>query len=794
MKLSMKWLREFVDIGDVDMRDFSEAMSMSGSKVEGYEKMGADITRVVVGKVLSVEKHPNADHLVVCRVDVGDGAPLQILTGAKNVTPGVMVPVALDGSTLPGGVSIRRGMMRGLESCGMLCSLKELGLELGDFPYAIENGIFLIEEPCRPGQDIREALGLDDTVVDFEITSNRPDCLSVIGLSRETAATFRKPLRLHEPEVRGVQGDTRSYVTASIDAPDLCARYSARAVKRVKIAPSPRWLRERLRAQGVRPINNIVDITNYVCLEYGQPMHAFDYRCIKGGVIHVRRAKDGESITTLEGTAHPLDSTMLVIADGERPVAVAGIMGGENSGIAPDTDTVVFESAMFSGPSVRITAKKLGLRTEASSRYEKGLDARLTVRALTRACELVEQLGAGEVCREYIDENPTPYTPTRLPLEAEWINRFLGTEIPREFMVRALRSLEFAVAEDGTITVPSYRADVRHKADVAEEVGRLYGYDRIPVTLMRGQTLRGGLSAAQKFEKRVGAVLQAQGLTEITTYSFISPNYYDKIRLPADSSLRRSVKIRNPLGEETSVMRTTLLPSMMEILAGNFADRNMEAALYELGTVYLPRGENELPDEPEQIALGMYGASCDFYALKGVVEELLAQTGVDGYDVAACPDAPSFHPGRCARITAGDDTLALLGEIHPEVQEAYGIDARVCAAVVYFPALVRHARTERQYQPLPKFPAISRDIAVICDESVPVLAVEKDIREAVGDVLEHIELFDVYRGKQVPAGKKSAAFSVRMRTAERTLTDAEADAAMRRVVERLGQKGMAQRA
>ena len=794
MKLSMKWLREFVDIGDVDMRDFSEAMSMSGSKVESYEAAGADISRVVVGKVLSVEKHPNADHLVVCRVDVGESAPLQILTGAKNVTPGVLVPVALDGSTLPGGVAIKSGMMRGLESNGMLCSLGELGLEPGDFPYAVENGIFLIEEPCRPGQDIHEALGLDDTVVDFEITSNRPDCLSVIGLAREVAATYHKPLKLHTPAVRGVEGDTRSYVTAQIDAPDLCSRYSARAVKHVKIGPSPRWMRERLRAEGVRPINNIVDITNYVCLEYGQPMHAFDYRFIQDGAIHVRRAQEGESLTTLEGVTHKLDPSMLVIADSKRPVAVAGIMGGEHSGIAADTDTVIFESAMFSGPSVRITAKKLGLRTEASSRYEKGLDAQLTVRALGRACELVEQLGAGEVCREYIDEDRSDYKPTRLPLESDWINRFLGTDIPKDFMVKALESLEFTVDAGGIVTVPSYRADVRHKADVAEEVGRLYGYGRIPVTLMRGQTVRGGLNATQKFELRVGEALRSQGLSEITTYSFISPKYYDKIGLPADSTLRRSVKISNPLGEETSVMRTTLLPSMMEILSGNYADRNMEAALYELGTVYLPKGENELPDEPEQIALGLYGGSSDFYTLKGAVEELLAQTGVTEYDVAASREEPSFHPGRCARITAGGQTLAVLGEIHPKVQEAYGIDTRVYAAIVYFPVLLQNAHTDREYQPLPKFPAISRDIAVICDEPVPVLTIEKEIRAAVGESLEHIELFDVYRGKQIAPGKKSAAFSVRMRAADRTLTDGEADAAMRRVVEQLGRKGMTQRA
>ena len=789
MKLSMKWLADFVK-ADVGMRDFSEAMSMSGTKVEGYERMGAEIRRVVVGRVRSVEKHPNADRLVVCMVDVGDKEPLQIVTGAKNVTPGALVPVALDGSALPGGVEIHKGEMRGLESNGMLCSLKELGLTVNDFPYAIEDGIFIIEEDCCPGQDIHEAVGLDDTVVDFEITSNRPDCLSVIGLAREVAATFHQPLHLHVPQVKGVEGETSEYVTASIDEPSLCSRYSARAVRNVKIAPSPRWMRERLRAAGVRPINNIVDITNYVCLEYGQPMHAFDYRFIAGGTIHVRRARPGESIETLDGVKRALSDSMLVIADRDKPVAVAGVMGGQFSGIADDTNTIVFESAMFSGPSIRITAKKLGLRTEASARYEKGLDAQLTVTALDRACELVEQLGAGEVCRGYIDVNRSDYHPTRIPLDPEWINGFLGTGIPADFMVEALRSLDFGVDDDGIITVPSYRADVSHKADVAEEIGRIYGYDKIPVTLMRGATTRGGLNPEQKFEKKVNQTLQALGLTEITTYSFISPKYYDNIRLAADSPLRRSVRIANPLGEDTGIMRTTLLPSMMEVLRGNYNNRNMEAQLYELGTVYLPRGEEELPDERQQIAMGLYGEKVDYYTLKGAVEELLDAAGVDEYDVKACADDPSFHPGRCATVLIDGEPAAVLGEIHPKVQENYGMDVRVYAALIDFSALFKNACGDRQYRPLPRFPATTRDIAVTCDEDMPVLEIEKVIRTAAGDVLETIELFDVYRGKQVSAGKKSAAFRIRMRAADRTLTDEEADGVMSRIVGLLGQKGI----
>ena len=787
MKLSMKWLADFVKV-DAGMRDFSEAMSMSGTKVEGYESTGAGIRRVVVGKVLSVEKHPNADRLVVCMVDMGDGEPLQIVTGAKNVTPGSLVPVALDGSVLPGGVEIHKGEMRGMESNGMLCSLKELGLTQNDFPYAIEDGIFIIEEDCRPGQDIHEAVGLDDTVVDFEITSNRPDCLSVIGLAREVAATFHQPLRLHVPQVKGVEGETSEYVTASIDEPSLCSRYSARAVRNVKIAPSPRWMRERLRAAGVRPINNIVDITNYVCLEYGQPMHAFDYRFIAGGTIHVRRARPGESIETLDGVRRALSDSMLVIADRDKPVAVAGVMGGQFSGIADDTNTIVFESAMFSGPSIRITAKKLGLRTEASARYEKGLDAQLTVTALDRACELVEQLGAGEVCRGYIDVNRSDYHPTRIPLDPEWINGFLGTDIPANFMREALRSLDFGVDDDGIITVPSYRADVSHKADVAEEIGRIYGYNKIPVTLMRGATTRGGLNPEQKFEKKVNQTLQALGLTEITTYSFISPKYYDNIRLAADSPLRRSVRIANPLGEDTGIMRTTLLPSMMEVLRGNYNNRNMDAQLYELGTVYLPRSEEELPDERQQIAMGLYGEKADYYTLKGAVEELLDALGIDEYDVKACADDPSFHPGRCATVLIDGEPAAVLGEIHPQVQQNYGMDVRVYAALIDFSSLFENARGDRQYRPLPRFPATTRDIAVTCDEGTPVLEIEKVIRAAAGDVLEAIELFDVYRGKQVPAGKKSAAFRIRMRAADRTLTDDEADGVMGRIIGLLAQK------
>jgi phenylalanyl-tRNA synthetase beta chain len=793
MDLSMKWLGEFVKIDEMPMRDFTERMTMTGSKVEGWRTEGEDIENVVVGRILSVTKHPDADKLVVCSVDAGKGEPIQIVTGASNVFAGALVPVALSGSTLPGGVKIKSGKLRGVESNGMLCSIGELKLTKGDFPYAAEDGIFIIKEDCTPGEDIRKALGTDDTVVEFEITPNRPDCLSVIGLAREAAASFGKPLMLHEPKVKGCKAKTRDYIDAVIHEPSLCYRYCARAVKNVKIAPSPRWMRERLRASGVRPINNIVDITNYVCLEYGQPMHAFDYRFIKGGVINVRRAAKGEKITTLEGAEHQLDDSMLVIADSEKPVAVAGIMGGEYSGIMPDTDTIVFESAMFSGVSVRVTARRLGLRTESSARFEKGLDAQGTLAALNRACELAELIGAGEPACDWVDVDCTKYSPRTVELVPDWINKFLGTDIPEKFMADSLRSLDFKV--DGrTITIPSYRGDVSHKADIAEEVARMYGYDRIPDELTIGSTTHGGLTSAQKFDRRVRDTLLACGLSEITTYSFISPKYYDKILMSADSPLRRSVKISNPLGEDTGIMRTTLMPSMLEVLARNYSARNMEAALFEQGTVYFPKSDGELPDEPQQTAIGMYGGGSDFYTLKGAVEELLRRSGITEYDVEAVTDDPSFHPGRCADILKDGQLIARLGEVHPKVQENYGMDTRVYYACVYTPALAGCAQLEHVYTPLPKFPATARDIAVTCNEEIPVLTLEKTIKSAAGKSLEKITLFDIYRGKQIPEGKKSVAFSISLRAADRTLTDAETERTMKKIVAALSQLGAELRA
>ncbi len=787
MNLSMKWLNDYVKI-DVPPREFAHKMTMSGSKVEGYEIEGEEISNVVVGKILSVEKHPDADKLVVCMLDVGKGAPIQIVTGASNVFPGAVVPVALDGSVLPGGVKIKRGKLRGVESNGMLCSLNELGLTVHDFPYAIEDGIFIMEEDCEIGQDIRSAIGLNDTSVEFEITSNRPDCLSVTGLAREAAATFGKPFTLPKPQVKGSGGDIGEYLKVRVENPELCRRYMAKVVKNVKIGPSPRWMRERLRASGVRPINNLVDITNYVMLEYGQPMHAFDLKYVEENQIVVRNAKAGETIETLDGTVHSLSEEMLVICDGKKPAAVAGVMGGEYSGIMDDTNVVVFESASFKGASVRTTAKKLGLRTESSSRFEKGLSAKLCEDALLRACELVELLGAGEVVDGTIDVDNSNETPVRVKLEPEWINRFLGIELGREEIVKTLESVGFVMDGDDIVS-PAFRIDIEHKADIAEEIARFYGYDKIPATAIRG-TAQGRLTPEQVFERKAVRSMLAMGCNEIQTYSFISPRYYDKIALPADSVLRKSIEITNPLGEDTSVMRTTILPSMMEVLARNYNNRLPQAYLFEIGVEYIPTTPDQLPDENKVLGIGLYGPQADFYTVKGMAETLFGTLNVAEADFIPCHDDPSFHPGRCAKIAVNGKEVGILGEIHPKVLENYGIGVKCFAARLSVGGMYEAVLPERRYKQLPKFPATTRDISVVCDESTPMMEVEKVIKKAVGKSLESISLFDVYRGEQVEKGKKSLSFAISMRSYERTLTDEEADNSIRRALKALGEIGI----
>lgn len=797
MNLSMKWLSDYVTL-NTTVKDFCAAMTMSGSKVEVATEEGSEIKNVVVGKLLSVVPHENSDHLVVCQVDVGQEQPIQIVTGAPNVKAGDIVPVALCGAELPNGVKIKKGKLRGVESNGMLCSLGELGLTVHDFPYAIADGIFLIQEDCQIGQDIHEAIGLNDTSVEFEITSNRPDCLSVTGLAREAAATYHVPLNLKKPTFQGIDGNIQDALQVEIQNKEKCPRYAAGIVKNVKIAPSPRWMRERLRASGVRPINNLVDITNYVMLEYGQPMHAFDLRYVKDGKIVVRNAAEGETITTLDGVTRTLSPEMLVIADTEKPIAVAGVMGGEYSGIMEDTNTVVFESAYFEPVQVRRTAKKLGMRTDASARYEKGLDPEGCLRTLERAFELVELLGAGEPVRTHIDLNYNEKQRNRIPFDPKWINKFLGTDISREEMCDTMKMLEIEVDGDTCIS-PSFRIDLERPADLAEEVARIYGYNNIPSTVIKG-VANASLTPKQKFRRTLENATVAVGCYGILTYSFISPKYFDKIALPADSSLRKTVVISNPLGEDTSVMRTTTLPSMLETLSLNYKNRNAAVALYEIGKEYLPTAPDKLPEEPDRLTIGMYGDDADFFTLKGMVETILETAGLHDCTYKACgTDAPfdeicALHPGRSAVIYAGETPIGYLGEVHPTVQKNYDIGTRTYVAKLLIDEMQPLAQTEITYQPLPKFPAITRDLSLVCADKVPVGDLQAAMKNAVGNILEQITLFDVYKGEQIAAGMKSVSFSIRMRSHEGTLTDEQADAAMKRVLKALKEHGATLRA
>ncbi len=776
MKLNRKWLNEeFVDLSGVPDREFVETMTIAGQKVETYERLDAGLRNVVVGRVVSITRHTNSDHMWVCQIDVGAGEPVQIVTGAQNVHEGDLVPVAQHNSWLPGGVHITKGKLRGEVSNGMLCSLKELGLTLNDFPYAIEDGIWILQEDCKPGDDINTVIGNDDTVVDFEITNNRPDCYSILGLAREAAAAFNKPMRHHDPVVRGgAAGELSELLEVEVPAEDLCRRYTARMVRNVKIAPSPKWLRQRLRANGVRPINNIVDITNYVMLEYGQPMHAFDYRYVGSGKIIVRRSEPGEALTTLDGNVRTLTPGMLVIADETKPIGLAGIMGGENSEIMDDTVDVVFESANFNGTSIRQTALALGMRTEASGKFEKNIDPLLTLPAVDRACELVELLGAGEVMDGVIDVLNDIPEPRTIELEPDRINALLGTDISEADMVEYLRRLEIPV-EGHEIRVPSWRPDLVGMADIAEEVGRLFGYNNIPTTTFRGAATEGGYTEAMKLENRAGSLCRSLGYSEILTYSFVSPSIFDQIRLPEDSSLRNAMRIQNPLGEDASIMRTVALPSMLAILARNNAYHNDAVKLYELAKVYLPKPGQTLPDEPKHLVLGTYGEHEDFFKMKGEIEAFLRGMNVPEARYTAEKHDPTFHPGRCARVSVGGVDLGCFGQIHPLVARSYGIDGEIFAAELNFTALLSLQLPEKTYTPLPKYPAVTRDIAVVCGEAVTVAALSDCIRAAGGKLLRSVELFDIYRGKGIASGSKSAAFRLTLRADDRTLTDADSD-------------------
>ena len=788
MKLNRKWLHEeFVDLSHVSDRDYVEKLTVFGQKVETWERMDAEIKNVVVGKVLDIVRHENSDHMWVCQIDVGEEEPVQIVTGAQNVKVGDMVPVAKHNSWLPGGVHITKGKLRGVKSNGMLCGLEELGLTQGDFPYAIMDGIFIIEEECTIGQDINEIIGNDDTIVEFEITNNRPDCYSVIGLARESAAAFGMTMKHHEPVVNGSDaGSIFDHLDVEVPAEHLCNRYSSRMVANVKIGPSPKWLRQRLRANGVRPINNIVDITNYVMLEYGQPMHAFDYRYITSGKIVVREAVEGETLTTLDSTVRNLKPGMLVIADENKPIGLAGIMGGENSEILDDTTTVVFESANFNGTSIRQTALALGMRTEASGKFEKNLDPMMTVPAVQRACELVEMLNAGDVLDGTIDIINYVPQPKSLTLEPEKINRLLGTNISKEQMVKYLNNLEIDVDGD-QILVPSFRPDLNLMADIAEEVGRSYGYNEIPTTAFKTST-QGGYSDFMKLENKAGQLCRSLGYSEIITYSFVSPAIFDQIRIPADSVLRNAMRIQNPLGEDTSIMRTIALPSMLEILSRNSAYHNKSAKLYEMAKIYLPVEGQKLPEEPKMLVLGTYGPNVNFFTVKGELEAVLNGLRVKKASYTAVKDNPSFHPGRCAKVTIDGIDVGYMGQVHPLVAKNYGIDAEVYCAEISFTKLFDLTLPEPTYVPLPKYPTVSRDLSVLCDEALTVAEVEDVMTAAAGKLLRNIHLFDIYRGVGVPEGKKSVAFSLELRADDRTLTDTDSEAVVTKVLTALKDK------
>ncbi len=784
MKIPMSWLNDYTDVSGISPEEYNHALTMTGSKVEGVENIGDEVQNVVTAKILSVEQHPDADKLKICQVDTGS-EKIQIITGADNVKPGQIVPVALDGAILPGGVKIKKGKLRGLPSDGMMCSYEEIGMTKEDFPDA-EYGILILDENLPLGKDIREVFGLDENIVEFEITSNRPDCLSVIGLARETAVTFDRPFAVKEPEVKGCGGDIREYVNINVLDTDICKRYTAKVVKNVKIGPSPKWMVDRLKGCGIRSINNIVDITNYVLLEYGQPMHAFDLNFLEGSAINVRKAADGEEMVTLDGEERKLDSSMLVICDAKKPVAVAGVMGGENSEVKEDTKTILFESANFFGTSVRRTAQKLGLRTESSARYEKGLDATNTYPALMRACELVEQLGCGEVVDGIIDINNAEIKENRIPFDADKINAFLGCDIKKEDMVKTLLALGFTFDSDDVIS-PSFRADVEGFADVAEEVVRIFGYDKIPSTLMRSETTAAVKTRSQLAEDKVKDILTACGMYEIITYSFTNPNLFDKLRIEPDSELRNVVKISNPLGEENSIMRTTGISSMMETLARNANFKSASARLFELAKIYQPIEGVQLPNEELEIVLGMFGG-CDFYDLKGIVCALLDGMNVAKYRFSPVTDNKTFHPGRAAELIIGGKVAGVIGQIHPAVCDNYSISGEVYVAQISFEAILAAAADEKQYKPLPKYPAVVRDLAILVDEDVLAADVEEIIKKKAKNLFAGLVLFDVYQGKQVPEGKKSMAYTLTLQSEEKTLADEDTTKTVNEILDALKSK------
>lgn len=781
MNLPMSWLRDYMNIGEIDAKEYEHKMTMSGSKVEGTERLGGEAENIRTGKVLKVEGHPDADKLVVCQVEVGESEPIQIVTAATNVFEGAIVPVAMHKSTVYGGQKITRGKLRGVVSNGMFCSTDELGIS-----KERATGILILPENTPIGVDVCELLGLDENIVEFEITSNRPDCMSVIGLARETAATFGYDFSVPNPtEYEKISEKAEDNATVEVQDFDLCPRFLGKVVKNVKIGPSPEWMQRRLSACGIRAINNIVDITNYVMLEYGQPMHAYDLDCVAGKKIVVRRAKDGEILETLDDQQRELNSSMICISDAEKAIGVAGVMGGANSEVKESTTTVLFEAATFNGTAVRRAAKALGMRTDASALFEKGLDVYNLDGAIERACQLISQMGAGDVLDGTIEVSGELPQPLTLPFEAEKMNAFLGMDISRNEMIDILTTLEFKVEGD-TIIVPSFRGDIESMADIAEEVARIYGYDKIPTTLMDSAVTCGGKTPEQKAEAKIKDALVADGFDEIITYSFTDPKENELLAIQKGDMKYDFVKIINPLGEENSVMRTTMLASMCEVLKTNYNKRIPSAYLFELGSIYINKGET-LPDERKTVAIGMYGGG-DFYTLKGAVENIFDTLGVKKARFTKNTENPTFHPGRCADIFCGDKKLGVMGQAHPSVAANYKIGGEVYLAELDFATMFECADSKKTYKALPKFPATTRDIAMVVDEEVCVGDIAEIFESEMGGILESYALFDIYRGAQLGENKKSVAYSLSFRASDRTLTDDEVNAVMEKILTGLKNK------
>ena len=802
MRTSLEWIRSMVPELSCTAQEYMDAMTLSGSKVEGYEELDADLEKIVIGQIEKIEKHPDADKLIICQVNVGTGENIQIVTGAPNVKEGDKVPVVLDGGRVagghdgkktPGGVKIKKGKLRGVESFGMMCSIEELGSTKDMYPEAPEYGIYIFAEDAVVGADAVEALGLHNSVFEYEITSNRVDCFGIIGLAREAAATFRK--EFHPPVVTatGNNEDVNDYVKVSVEDTKLCPRYTARVVKNIKIAPSPEWMQRRLAAQGIRPINNIVDITNYVMEEYGQPMHAYDLDTIAGHQIVVKRAEKGQKFVTLDGQERTLDDSVLMICDGEKAIGIAGIMGGENSMITDDVKTMLFEAACFDGTNIRLSSKKVGLRTDASGKFEKGLDPNNAIEAMNRACQLIEELGAGEVVGGVVDVYTTVKEGRNIPFEPEKYNRLLGTDIAPETMLDYFKMLDLGYdKEKNEILVPSWRQDLECDADIAEEVARFYGYDKIPTSLPSGEASTGKLSFKLRVEKLARDIAEFCGFSQAMTYSFESPKVFDKLLLPADSPLRETVVITNPLGEDFSIMRTVSLNGMLASLATNYNRRNQNVRLYELGNIYLPKQTpvTELPEERMQFTLGMYGEG-DFYTMKGVVEELFDKLGMHEKAEYDPSDKKSFlHPGRQADIVYHGNVIGYLGEIHPTVAANYAIKERVYVAVLDMPYIVEYASFDRKYRGIAKFPAVTRDLSMVVPKEVLAGDIEKVFDEKGGQYLESYALFDIYEGAQIKRGYKSIAYTLTFRAQDKTLEDADIQNAMNKILKKLEELGI----